>query len=266
MNLYNHSLENDDYKHKTISFLLALLFSIISLFISSKLNFSIHPYEKESKSVKITLVELPSEKPSEKIEKPLPKIKKKENIKPVKPKPQEHIKEPVIENKKLPVEEKPKKEEKPEEKPVIEKKPEETVKNIDIKQQTKEEPKQEIKQQENIVKPQEKHENKPEIKQSSSNPNPNELSLYLSKIKSIVESKKSYPERAKRFGIEGDVTLFVKVDSNGKIISVEIYKSSGSQILDDAAMEILNRIKNFPPPPGNKDFSFNLNINYKLEE
>jgi len=45
-----------------------------------------------------------------------------------------------------------------------------------------------------------------------------------------------YPERAVRSGIEGVVTLCVTVSARGKVVKVTIKKSSGSRVLDRAAV------------------------------
>ncbi|MCX7757811.1 MAG: energy transducer TonB [candidate division WOR-3 bacterium] len=49
--------------------------------------------------------------------------------------------------------------------------------------------------------------------------------------------KPNYPELAKQAGIEGDVVVKALVDVDGRIIEVEIQKSSGNTSLDQAALE-----------------------------
>ncbi|MEO0132228.1 MAG: energy transducer TonB [candidate division WOR-3 bacterium] len=49
--------------------------------------------------------------------------------------------------------------------------------------------------------------------------------------------KPNYPELAKQAGIEGDVVVKALVDVDGRIIDVEIQKSSGNSSLDQAALE-----------------------------
>jgi protein TonB len=49
--------------------------------------------------------------------------------------------------------------------------------------------------------------------------------------------KPTYPELARQAGIEGDVVVKALVDIDGKIIDVEIQKSSGNSSLDQAALQ-----------------------------
>lgn len=53
--------------------------------------------------------------------------------------------------------------------------------------------------------------------------------------------KPSYPPAALRQGIEGRVLVRVLVDANGQPAAVELAESSGSRLLDDAALETLRR-------------------------
>lgn len=51
----------------------------------------------------------------------------------------------------------------------------------------------------------------------------------------------TYPEIAKRRGIQGRVLLEVLVDTNGTVKRVSLKESSGSRILDEAALEAVKR-------------------------
>lgn len=57
-----------------------------------------------------------------------------------------------------------------------------------------------------------------------------------------------YPEEAVRQGIEGDVLLQLALDEKGRVYSVEIVTSSGSPLLDRAAV---TAAKNIGAMPGN---------------
>ena len=52
-----------------------------------------------------------------------------------------------------------------------------------------------------------------------------------------------YPDSARDCGIEGSVLVSLYLDSIGNIIEVEIYRSSGSDILDQAAIDAAWRSK-----------------------
>lgn len=58
-----------------------------------------------------------------------------------------------------------------------------------------------------------------------------------------------YPELAKQRQLFGHLILHVAIKSNGQIRSVRIIKSSGHQILDNAAMRIVREAAPFPPFP-----------------
>ena len=62
----------------------------------------------------------------------------------------------------------------------------------------------------------------------------------------------NYPEAAKREKLHGDLLLTVKIKADGSIESVEINRSSGKKILDEAAIRIVrlagqNGFSPFPP-------------------
>lgn len=46
-----------------------------------------------------------------------------------------------------------------------------------------------------------------------------------------------YPDRARRLGVEGDVVLRIHIAENGEPSAAEVKKSSGSRLLDEAAMD-----------------------------
>jgi len=52
-----------------------------------------------------------------------------------------------------------------------------------------------------------------------------------------VHQEPAYPERARRAGVEGLVTVRISLLANGEIAAVAVVGSSGSRLLDDAAAE-----------------------------
>jgi TonB family protein len=63
--------------------------------------------------------------------------------------------------------------------------------------------------------------------------------------------KPEYPDSARREGKEGRVTLRVLVDEQGRSKSVEVNRSSGSQALDQAAADVIQRWRFSPARSGN---------------
>lgn len=69
--------------------------------------------------------------------------------------------------------------------------------------------------------------------------------LYLGKINAQVQRAKINP----RARLAGTVLMRFVVDLDGKLISSKVAKTSGSNVLDEAAMAALERAAPFPPIP-----------------
>jgi len=50
-----------------------------------------------------------------------------------------------------------------------------------------------------------------------------------------------YPSRALKRGIQGTVVLAVTLTTNGHVASVNVHKASGSNMLDEAAMDAVKQ-------------------------
>jgi len=59
----------------------------------------------------------------------------------------------------------------------------------------------------------------------------------------------NYPEEARRKKLYGDVLLLVAINADGSLREVEIRQSSGSKILDEAALRIVRLAAPFDPLP-----------------
>jgi protein TonB len=70
---------------------------------------------------------------------------------------------------------------------------------------------------------------------------------YLGTLRKTLERSKVNP----RSRLSGTVLIRFTVGRSGEILSREVKKSSGSKILDDAAMAALDRASPFPPMPEN---------------
>jgi protein TonB len=62
-----------------------------------------------------------------------------------------------------------------------------------------------------------------------------------------------YPTAARHRHLHGDVVLSVTIDTHGRVRGVTINHSSGSRVLDDAAIRIVHLAAPFPPIPQEKD-------------
>lgn len=61
----------------------------------------------------------------------------------------------------------------------------------------------------------------------------------------------NYPEEARRQGIFGHLSLAVTLDRDGVVKHIEVLRSSGHRVLDQAAMRIVRLASPFPPVPAN---------------
>jgi len=70
------------------------------------------------------------------------------------------------------------------------------------------------------------------------------------RIRAAVEKAKNYPLLAKKRGIEGTATTEFTINSNGLPENIRIVRSSGSDILDNAAKNTVVRASPFPAVNG----------------
>jgi len=75
------------------------------------------------------------------------------------------------------------------------------------------------------------------------------LQDYLNEIKQKIESKKKYPEAARNAGIEGRSGIHIIITKDGQLEDLKIYESSGSEILDNAALQSVRDALPFPQIP-----------------
>jgi periplasmic protein TonB len=78
---------------------------------------------------------------------------------------------------------------------------------------------------------------------------------------------KRYPRQARAHGHQGTVKVAFVLDSGGHVVSSRVVKSSGSPILDQETLDLLQRAQPFPVPPngtGEKDLFLEVPISYAL--
>lgn len=74
-----------------------------------------------------------------------------------------------------------------------------------------------------------------------------------------------YPDSARDYGIEGSVLVSLYLDSIGNIIEVEIYRSSGSDILDQAAKEAACNSRWTPAQRNGEGIAVWTSVSYEFE-
>jgi protein TonB len=72
---------------------------------------------------------------------------------------------------------------------------------------------------------------------------------YLSELRGFIERNKSYPPQARTLGHEGQAEIRFSILSDGTLASIELTRSSGSSILDQAALSLLQRVQKLSPIP-----------------
>jgi protein TonB len=97
---------------------------------------------------------------------------------------------------------------------------------------------------------------------------PAKESAAISGLASLGNPPPEYPGAALRKGMEGRVILRIKVLPNGRAGTVEVTKSSGKQVLDDAAVETVRNWKFIPAKRGDTPIEgfATQTIDFKLPE
>jgi TonB family protein len=62
----------------------------------------------------------------------------------------------------------------------------------------------------------------------------------------VKEVEPDYPEELREQGVQGTVTVRYTVDENGKVTDAGVARSSGSDVLDDAALRAIRRFRYRP--------------------
>lgn len=97
--------------------------------------------------------------------------------------------------------------------------------------------------------------------------NPQLEGQYGKSIRQIIEQKKTYPRRAKKRNKQGVVKVAFSVDKNGSVSKLRVVQSSGSKILDQAALKAVKKVGRFPAIPagiGKQFLDYVVPIAYRL--
>jgi protein TonB len=93
-----------------------------------------------------------------------------------------------------------------------------------------------------------------------------EYEALLVYIKNFIDKNLTYPPMARRRNIEGVVSVYFEIERNGELVSVSAEGSSGSSILDNAAVSLVKKIPPFENLVLNRTLALNVNITYELTE
>jgi protein TonB len=85
----------------------------------------------------------------------------------------------------------------------------------------------------------------------------------LAYIKEFIDKNLTYPAMARRRNIQGVVGVYFEIGESGELTAIAVNHSSGSSILDNAAVTLIKKIN-----PQNistkRKLALNVNIDYKL--
>ncbi|MEO0230253.1 MAG: TonB family protein [candidate division WOR-3 bacterium] len=91
-----------------------------------------------------------------------------------------------------------------------------------------------------------------------------DLSAIIRSFINKIESVKQYPYIARKKGIEGTVILYVHLSKTGELKEVVLKSSSGYEILDKSAIELIKRVTPFRHSYHN-DLKIEIPISYRLK-
>jgi periplasmic protein TonB len=75
------------------------------------------------------------------------------------------------------------------------------------------------------------------------------LQSYLRLVRQLLEKHKDYPSVARQRHVQGVVVVVFTIGSGGQIMAARVSRSSGQDILDEAAQNTIRRVGQFPPLP-----------------
>ncbi len=94
-------------------------------------------------------------------------------------------------------------------------------------------------------------------------------SAYAKRVRDRIEAEKDYPSRARRGGVEGVVSVQFTIGHGGEAGAVSVAQTSGSKILDNAALDAVRNAAPFPPLPaelGKNEFTLRVSIVFRLDQ
>jgi periplasmic protein TonB len=95
-----------------------------------------------------------------------------------------------------------------------------------------------------------------------------DLSAYHAAIRARIEAAKQYPIAARRRHLEGNVVVSFRLNRDGKLLSIQISHSSGTELLDDAALGAVQNGSPYPRCPGEESAEpepMTVNIEFMLK-
>jgi protein TonB len=95
------------------------------------------------------------------------------------------------------------------------------------------------------------------------------LDAYAQTISALLAKQRSYPSLAAMRGWEGEVRLVLRIARRSGLIEVQVQHSSGYDVLDRNAMQLVQQAVPLPQPPeglAGSEFQVSVPIQYRLRK
>lgn len=92
--------------------------------------------------------------------------------------------------------------------------------------------------------------------------------LFTGKVRQRIANAKYYPRIARRRGMEGQPIVAFTLGRDGRLMKIDLAKTSGYQLLDQAALEAVHEAAPYPEIPASLEmnsFQFKLPISFMLK-
>ena len=100
-------------------------------------------------------------------------------------------------------------------------------------------------------------------KEGVKEPQPPDMTPVMEGLRRRIEEALAYPYVARKRGLQGVVSLTLRLDERGNLIGLEVKESSGYAVLDDAATRLVEKVVPYPHGLGTS-FSVDIPIRYSL--
>lgn len=96
---------------------------------------------------------------------------------------------------------------------------------------------------------------------------PPEVLAFLQRVRHRILQEKNYPFQAKQMRLEGTTTVGFTILPDGHAGRIEVKRTSGYSILDEAAVDAVGRVLPLRPPPeaGNRPMDLEVPISFVLQ-
>ena len=86
------------------------------------------------------------------------------------------------------------------------------------------------------------------------------------KVGQLIGASFTYPRSAQLRREQGDAKIKVAISGTGKVLSVDLVKSSGSAILDREAVRIPMKVSSYPAPPNGTTTNIVFPISWRIDD